>query len=131
MDTNLFIRYFTNDDPAKADRVEKLLDKAAVGKIKLVTAEMVIAEVVWVLESSYGLQSTEVGRIVKSILVTPGLEVINSPLVEAAIGYYLDNQIDFIDGYIAAVMDRHGIEEIYSYDKKHLARLKKISRREP
>lgn len=131
MDTNLFIRYFTNDDPAKADRVEKLLDKAAVGKIKLVTAEMVIAEVVWVLESSYGLQSTEVGRIVKSILVTPGLEVINSHLVEAAIGYYLDNQIDFIDGYIAAVMDRHGIEEIYSYDKKHLARLKKISRREP
>ena len=131
MDTNLFIRYFTNDDPAKADRVEKLLDKAAVGKIKLVTAEMVIAEVVWVLESSYGLQSTEVGRIVKSILVTPGLEVINRHLVEAAIGYYLDNQIDFIDGYIAAVMDRHGIEEIYSYDKKHLARLKKISRREP
>lgn len=131
MDTNLFIRYFTNDDPAKADRVEKLLDKAAVGKIRLVTAEMVIAEVVWVLESSYGLQSNEVGRIVKSILATPGLEVINRHLVEAAIGYYLDNQIDFIDGYIAAVMDRRGIEEIYSYDKKHLARLKKISRREP
>jgi len=131
MDTNLFIRYFTNDDPAKADRVEKLLDKAAVGKIRLVTAEMVIAEVVWVLESSYGLQSNEVGRIIKSILATPGLEVINRHLVEAAIGYYLDNQIDFIDGYIAAVMDRHGIEEIYSYDKKHLARLKKISRREP
>ena len=32
VDTNLFIRYLTNDDPAKADRVEKLLDGAARGE---------------------------------------------------------------------------------------------------
>jgi predicted nucleic acid-binding protein len=30
VDTNLFIRYLTNDDPVKADRVEKLLDEAIV-----------------------------------------------------------------------------------------------------
>ncbi len=28
LDANIFIRYFTNDDPEKADRVEKLLDLA-------------------------------------------------------------------------------------------------------
>ncbi|MBV5339042.1 MAG: PIN domain-containing protein, partial [Deltaproteobacteria bacterium] len=51
VDTNLFIRYLTNDDSAKADKVEKLLDDAAAGSLKLVTTEMVIAEIVWVLES--------------------------------------------------------------------------------
>ena len=32
IDTNLFIRYLTNDDPGKADRVERLLAEAAAGK---------------------------------------------------------------------------------------------------
>ena len=131
IDTNIFIRYFTNDDPVKADRVEKLLSEAAAGKIRLVTAEMVLAEVVWVLESFYGLKNIEVGSMVKAILATPGLEVLNSALVEKALEYYLAHNIDFVDGYIAAVMDKHKISDIYSYDKKHLSRIKSIKRKQP
>jgi uncharacterized protein len=131
VDTNIFIRYFTNDDPVKADRVEKLLSEAAAGKIRLVTAEMVLAEVVWVLESFYGLKNVEVGSMVKAILATPGLEVLNSALVEKALEYYLAHNIDFVDGYIAAVMDKHKISDIYSYDKKHLSRIKSIKRKQP
>ncbi len=126
IDTNIFIRYLTNDDPVKADRVEKLLSEAAAGKIRLVTAEMVLAEVVWVLESFYGLKNVEVGSMVKAILATPGLEVLNSALVEKALEYYLAHNIDFVDGYIAAVMDKHKISDIYSYDKKHLSRIKSM-----
>ena len=131
VDTNIFIRYLTNDDPVKADRVEKLLSEAAAGKVRLVTAEMVLAEVVWVLESFYGLKNVEVGSMVKAILATPGLEVLNSALVEKALEYYLAHNIDFVDGYIAAVMDKHKISDIYSYDKKHLSRIKSIKRKQP
>jgi predicted nucleic acid-binding protein len=131
IDTNIFIRYLTNDDPVKADRVEKLLSEAAAGKIRLVTAEMVLAEVVWVLESFYGLKNVKVGSMVKAILATPGLEVLNSALVEKALEYYLAHNIDFVDGYIAAVMDKHKISDIYSYDKKHLSRIKSIKRKQP
>ena len=130
IDTNIFIRYLTNDDPVKADRVEKLLSEAAAGKIRLVTAEMVLAEVVWVLESFYGLKNVEVGSMVKAILATPGLEVLNSALVEKALEYYLAQNINFVDGYIAAVMDKHKISDIYSYDKKHLSRIKSIKRKQ-
>ena len=45
VDTNLFIRYLTNDDPEKADRISHLLDDAAAGQVTLVTTEMVLAEV--------------------------------------------------------------------------------------
>ena len=47
LDAGVFILCLTNDDPAKADRVEKLLDLAATGKERLLTTELVIAEVVW------------------------------------------------------------------------------------
>ncbi len=131
IDTNLFVRFLTNDDPKKADRVEALLDEAAAGKIKLVTAEMILAEVVWVLESSYGLKNVEVGSMIKAILATPGLEIINGTLIDKAVELYVNRNIDFIDGYIVAVMGKRGISEIFSCDKKHLARIKEITRKEP
>lgn len=131
LDANIFIRYLTNDDPVKADRVEKLLDLAAKGKERLMTTEMVIAEVVWVLESFYKLTNSAIGPMVKAILATPGLEVINGSLVEKAVEQYMEQNIDFIDGYILAVMDRYNVSEIFSYDKKHLARITPIQRKEP
>lgn len=131
IDTNLFIRYLTNDDPAKADKVEKLLDDAAAGAVKLVTTEMVIAEVVWVLESGYSLKNTNIAPLIRGILATPGLDVINGPLVARAIELYESTNIDFIDGYIAAVMEKQGITELYSFDRKHISRLKGIARKEP
>lgn len=131
VDTNLFIRYLTNDDTAKADRVEKLLDDAARGDVALVTTEMVMAEVVWVLESAYGLKSSDVSPLIRGILATPGLEVVNGSLVSRALEFYETRNIDFIDGYIAAVMEKQGITELYSFDRKHVSRLKDITRKEP
>lgn len=131
VDTNLFIRYLTNDDPAKADRVEQLLADAADGKVRLVTTEMVLAEVVWVLESSYGLINIDIAPLVRGILATQGLEVINGPLVSRALEYYESGNIDFIDGYIVAVMEKQGISEIYSFDKKHISRISTVLRKEP
>jgi predicted nucleic-acid-binding protein len=131
VDTNLFIRYLTNDDPAKAERAESLLRDAAAGKVRLVTAEMVIAEVVWVLESSYGLKSSDVAPLVRGILATSGLDVLNAPLVARALEHYESRKIDFIDGYIAAVMEKQGITELYSFDRKHVSRIQSITRKEP
>jgi predicted nucleic acid-binding protein len=131
LDANIFIRYLTNDDPAKADRVENLLESAAAGKERLLTTELVIAEVVWVLESFYKLGNLAIGPMIKAILATPGLEVINGTLVEKAVERYMAQNIDFIDGYIVAVMEHHKVSEIFSYDKKHLTRIKTILRKEP
>ena len=120
IDTNLFIRYFTNDDPQKADRVQSLLDKAASGKIRLITAEIILAEIVWVLESCYELERPRIVDILKAILATPGLEVINGKIVEKALVHYQQHNMDFIDAYVVALMEKLKISGIYSFDKKHL-----------
>lgn len=131
VDTNLFIRYLTNDDPVKADRVEMLLEEAKAGKVLLVTVEMVLAETVWVLESGYDLPRARIAHLVRAILATPGIDVVNGALVLRALELYETAKIDFVDGYIAAVMERRGIREIFSFDKKHLSRLSSLERREP
>jgi len=131
VDTNLFIRYLTNDDIEKANRVEELLDKAALGKVRLITCEVVLAEVVWVLESYYNLNKVQIAEHLEAILATPGLNVLNGKVVEKAIEYYQNENIDFIDAYIVSLMNRLNISSIYSFDKKHLKRVKSIKRLEP
>ena len=43
--------------------------------------------------------------MIKAILATPGLKVINKLLVEKALQYYVTQNIDFVDGYIVAFME--------------------------
>ncbi|MCX5912386.1 MAG: hypothetical protein NTV04_10685 [Deltaproteobacteria bacterium] len=66
--------------------------------------------------------------MVKGILATPGIEVTNEELVGRSLDYYESLNIDFIDGYIAAVMDRMKITDIYSFDKKHISRIRELKR---
>ena len=131
VDANVFLRYLTNDDPEKANRVDSLLDRAAAGEVRLLTTEMVLAEVVWVLESSFGLKNHQIAPMVKAILASPGIEVINGHFVARALDYYLSHNIDFIDGYIAAVMEKRKVADIFSFDRKHMGRIRTITRREP
>ncbi len=131
VDTNLFVRYLTDDDTEKADRVEALLASAAAGNVRLITADLVLVELVWVLESSYDMKPGEIAPMIRAILATPGLEVINGPLLARALDHYEGRNVDIVDGYIAALMEKLNIAEVYSYDRKHLSRLDSLKRKEP
>ena len=125
-DTNLFLRYLTNDVPAQADLIESLLHRAAKGKINLVTTSMVIAEIVWTLESYYELDKKEIQTMILGILNTDGLEVINSDLILQAIVHYTDKNVDFIDAFNAAWMVKNDVDKIYTFDQKHFNRFDRI-----
>jgi uncharacterized protein len=121
-DTNLFLRYLTNDVPSQADVVESLLQRAEKGKINLVTTSMVIAEIVWTLESYYELEKKEIQVMVLGILNTEGLEVIDSDLILQAVVLYADKNVDFIDAFNAAWMLKNDVDKIYTFDQKHFNR---------
>jgi predicted nucleic acid-binding protein len=130
IDTNIFIRYLTNDIPGKADECEKIFKKAIKKEETFYTTDMVIAEIVWVLESYYELPKEEVQDKVEKILNTPNLICTNRDLILSALTLYSQKNIDFIDAYNALMMKNKGIEEIYSYDK-HYDRVEWLTRLEP
>jgi hypothetical protein len=67
--------------------------------------------------------------MVKAILASPGIKVINGNFVARALDFYISHNIDFIDGYMAAVMEKRKVADIYSFDRKHLGRIKTITER--
>ncbi len=121
-DTNLFLRYLTNDVPTQADAVEELFRRAGDGKVTLVTSSLVIAEIVWTLESHYGLTRGGVRERILAILNTPGLEIEEAPQILQAVVWYHEKNVDFIDAYNIAWMLSREIRQAFTFDKKHFAR---------
>jgi predicted nucleic-acid-binding protein len=122
-DTNLFLRYLTNDVPEQADAVERLLRRAAAGEIALATNSLVLAEIVWTLESFYRLGRDDIRARILAILNTPGLEVTNGDLVLQALAWYVDRNVDFIDGYNAAWLLDEELKTVYTFDRRHWSRI--------
>lgn len=120
MDTNPFIRYFTNDVPDLAEKVEKLFKKAQRGEVKLNTNEVVIAEIVWVLESVYELRKAQISEILLAMFNTRNLEIPNKAALKEAAEVYENKNIDFIDAYTVSYMKTKGFKKLYSFDKKHM-----------
>jgi predicted nucleic-acid-binding protein len=119
IDTNLLVRYLTGDDPSKANEVKRLLLTAAAGKIKLLLPSVVIAELVWVLQSFYKLERDEIVPLLNAILHTRGVEVSDKAVVSDAIAIYGDDAIDFIDAWIVAFAKAAEVRAIYTFDRKH------------
>ena len=130
-DTDLFLRYLTNDVPEQADAVERLLRRAAAGEVVLVVHSLVIAEIVWTLESYYGLARDSVKDKVLAILNTPGLEVQESDLILQAMAWYADRNVDFVDAFAAAWMLAQGVTRAYTFDRKHFARFERVQAQAP
>jgi predicted nucleic-acid-binding protein len=130
VDTNIFIRFLTDDVPEKVDACEEIFKKAVEKQETLFTTDLVIAEIVWVLESFYELPKNEIQDKVEKILNTPNLICPHKDLMLSALMLYSERNIDYIDAYNALLLKEHGIEELYSYDK-HYDRIDWLTRLEP
>ena len=78
---------------------EALLQRAEQGEVLLLTNALVMAELVWTLESFYKLSKAEVEEKVLAVLNTPGLEVVDGELVLQVVVWYVEKNVDFMDAY--------------------------------
>jgi len=130
VDTNIFLRYLTKDDPSKYEKCKGIFKKAMKGEIAITTSGMVIAELVWTLLSYYKVPKAEVVEKVTVIVATKSLSIPDKHIVTDALVLYARKNIDFIDAYNAVFMRYHGLREIYSYDED-FELMEDIQRREP
>lgn len=131
VDTNVFLRYLTNDIPEQADAVETLFKSAARGERLLVTTPLVVAEIVWTLQSYYHLPRERIKTAVVGILGTPGLDVDDDHIVLQAIIWYDEKNVDFIDAFHAAWLEVRGIKVAHTFDSRHFNRFEHLSVRVP
>jgi predicted nucleic acid-binding protein len=115
LDTNIIIRHLTGDPPDMAGRATRFL--AAAGDQELRLADLVLAEVVYVLESFYKVPRAQVAESARAIVAFPAVHVDDPTLLLRAIEAYETHRLDFADAYLVAAAERRGVGVAALFDK--------------
>ena len=92
--------------------------------------DVVIAEVVYVLESFYEVDRAEVAQAVRSIVGYRSVRVADLDLILRAVDLYDVERLDFADAWVVAAAERAGVRQVASFDRA-LDRVPTIDRVEP
>ena len=118
LDTNLLVRLLTNDDPRQAAKVEAWLKGNATPKTPAYVDHVVLCELGWVLERSYGYDRAEVHAALAALLEQDHLKVESPGLVRQALMLYADGPADFSDYLLAVRAQAAGYSPVLTLDKK-------------
>jgi predicted nucleic-acid-binding protein len=130
VDTNILLRFLTNDDAVKANRVLLLLKRVEEGKEKIITSPLVIFELIFTLDKFYKVSRDDIAETVSAIIGLEGFAVEFKTVFISALKLFADKNISFADAFNASVMKSKNIAEIYSYDTD-FDKIDKIKRIEP
>ena len=126
VDTNILIRHLTGDPPDLAERATAYLAQAE----ELLLPDLIVAEIVYVLESFYKVPPVEVARLVRSVIAFDAIHTLDPALLLRALEVYTEHRIDFAEAYLVASAESAGVEHIASFDRS-IDRVPTISRIEP
>jgi len=115
VDTNVLVRYVTNDDPTQAAHAIDLIAKAD----EIFIAKTVLLELEWVLRAVYGLKSKAISKSILHVLGLPNVTAEDSYQVDLALKYYVQG-LDFADALHLASSQQ--VEMFYTFDAKFARR---------
>jgi predicted nucleic-acid-binding protein len=118
IDTNVVVRYLTQDDPAQSKRANAIIDGALATGERLHLDAIVLCELVWVLRSGYGFDRATVAATLIKLLDAAQLSVDNRDLLRDATRRYASGG-DFAD-FILALRNRAvGCDTTLTFDRAH------------
>jgi len=126
VDSNVFVRHLTGDPPEQAARATAALRSGET----LVLVDLIVAEVVFVLESVYEVERQRVAELIRAILSFPTISVADAPLLLRTLELYEQQRIHFAEAYLGACAEYSGVGRVMSFDRE-LGRVATIERIEP
>jgi len=116
IDSNVFLRFFTQDDVKKAGECTKLFEMIERGKIRPYTSNVIILEIQYVLVKLYKFPKEKVMNDISTLLSLRNMTLIDKTDTKVALGLYTKNTIKYADCLIATQIPK-GVRLI-SYDKE-------------
>jgi predicted nucleic-acid-binding protein len=122
VDANVLLRFLTGEPEDMAARSARLMQRAEQGEVLLVLSMLVVAEMVWVLESVYRHSYRDIAGALIPLLRADGVETEDHDLIVAAIELARDKNVDFADA-ILALAAAHRQETVCTFDQSDFQKL--------
>jgi predicted nucleic-acid-binding protein len=116
LDTNVLVRYITQDDNKQAALANALienLDDASPGFVTLVT----LVELSWVLESAYHFTRQQFAEVMQTLMKVDTIKLDRAAVVASAVRVYAASKADFSDCLIERLSANAGCERTMTFDK--------------
>jgi predicted nucleic-acid-binding protein len=117
VDTNILVRFFTQDDSAQSPQAEAFLLSFSASDPVWVGLPVVL-ELVWVLDVTYRMSRNEIAHILHQLLTRQAIAVERANAVREALYLYRSGRADFADCMISTCARAAGCNEILTFDGK-------------
>ena len=120
--SNVFLRFYAEDDKLQGDAAEKMFHLAAARKIDLVTGPPVFFEVAWSLKSGFNWPNHRILETLEAMTAVPNMKLLDRDFVVGAIGLAKETGLGFPDAYIA-VTAQNRKAKVATFNKKQFSKL--------
>ena len=117
VDTNVLVRYLTQDDAAQARRVDGFLSDVTNRDVRLHIDDLVLCEVVWVLRAAYRFSKSTIVDALDKVISTGLFSFEDRELLREAIADYRNGPGDFSDYVIGRRNLRTGCDNTVTFDR--------------
>lgn len=117
IDTNILVRYLTQDDIDQAQVVDQIFNTYATSSNSIFINNIVICELIWVLERGYKYTKEIITKAIKQILSTEEFAFENQELLWLALNHYSQNKLDFSDALIGVLNKKSGCAYTLTFDQ--------------
>lgn len=97
---------------------------------RLLLADLVLAECVYVLESFYEIKRERIAELMRAAIALPSIAMVDDGLLGRALEVYELDRLDFAEAYLVAQAETTGVGEILSFDRS-IDRIASVKHREP
>ena len=119
LDTNVLVRWLTNDDAKQCAAVARLLDETISKGERLFVTVTVMLEVEWVLRARYHYDRQQVTAALNALLDVTELEFQTEPAVEQALWLFKQTSPrDFADCLHIALVSQAGQGPLLTFDDR-------------
>src|SRR5687768_17226340 len=111
-DTNVIVQLIARDD------AKQLALATAAASSGLWVSHVVLVEVAWVLESTYGRERRDIATALELLLSHPDITVQDPDVVRVAVAQFRDHRgIDFADSLILEIARKAGQLPLLTFDR--------------
>ena len=103
LDSNIFLRFFADEKNSNVQiECSELIKNIKEGKMKAYTSHLVLAEIVWTLDSYYEVEKEKIIKVLKTIESLGGLKIVDDFGTHLANTIFSEKSVKFIDALIAS-----------------------------
>jgi predicted nucleic acid-binding protein len=117
-DANVFVSFFVERNKTQQEAALALLGAAEEGQIAGVIPQSVVFEIVYVLQSQYGLTPRQAATVVDAVTKFPGMQIVDDCPWRRVLELWPDPLSGLTDAAIVALATTNRYDAVATFDRK-------------